>query len=141
MKETPTRRKFKQYDEVFKAYYGLTLAAIEMHDGKKYTQEIAAITRWEGDTIGLPFHFDYTNEEIARAVYLASTASHWQMFRVGLKGLSTPTKLFCLRHRWANRSTIYSEEELKLEEIRINNYLGALIRSGYLNAELYVARY
>ena len=72
--------------------------------------------------------------EVADAVYQSGDYMDWQMFRVGLKGLTTKDKLRAL---WC-RLTAY--EESATERVRVNNYIGALKRGGQLNDKLEIAK-
>lgn len=80
--------------------------------------------------------FDYTqptHEVVKHAVYEASDAKEWQLFRVSLKGVSTNTKINMLINYWN-----MNQNELTI--IRIWNYIGALRRGGQLNKELEVLK-
>lgn len=52
----------------------------------------------------------------------------WQIFRLGLKGLSTREKIDELR-RWLDDTTV-SSEEWALRKVQVVNYVNALKRGG-----------
>lgn len=94
--------------------------------------------------------FSWTNEQIHQAVYLASDAEEWQLFRVSLKGLTTREKLFLLLQRmerkvvginqgmFVNRMDYMAARDK--EQCRIDNYIGALVRGGQLSKTYEVVR-
>lgn len=73
--------------------------------------------------------------EIAYAVYESTGAGAWQQFRVSLKGFSTKVKLFRLEKRYDYGRINFSLAEQALERIRIDNYIGALVRGGQLHPQ------
>jgi hypothetical protein len=79
--------------------------------------------------------------EIRLAVYDAVTSESWQKLRVGMKGLETWQKLAVL-HSYLDDTDeyIYGVEECRHREIRVYNYLGALVRGGQLDHGLRVNR-
>ena len=98
----------------------------------------------------------YNQGEVHWAVYHSSTAEQWQVFRAGLKGLTTKQKLYMLEIllvrtdgavyvaglRDAPKGTNLTEaqKERDLNYIRVDNYLGALVRGGQLDASYCVQR-
>ena len=83
----------------------------------------------------------WTAAEIKYSVYEAPFTLDWQRFRVGIKGLPTPHKLFKLHQRY--RSFVEQEwDEMlaKIERCRIDNYILALKRAGALNDKLEVVK-
>lgn len=126
--------KFKEYDKKYSHLAGTALKIIENRTGYVSKRDIANYTSWNTEVWGK--YETYSREKISWAVYDSVSAEEWQKWRVALKGLSTKEKLYCLS--WI---LTYSEgSELKLMQIRVNNYLGALIRGGQLNLNLEVVR-
>ena len=77
-------------------------------------------------------HVDLYNKQVTDAqyaVYFAYGWENWQIFRLSIKGLSVGSKLVCLQGRWDN-----CDRSDPNERIRINNYLGALLRGGFEEA-------
>lgn len=102
----------------------MKLAAAHMFDLGKWPH---AVEKW-------------TNDQVRFAVYLAPSADEWQQFRVSLKGQSTAMKLARLDLRYlASQHTSFEGDKL-LEKIRIDNYLGALVRGGQLSIDLKIQR-
>lgn len=129
-------KRFKQFDTRYAHHVGTALKTIERHGGRVPREDIERCTEWDEATFGA-----YTIVEQVKvqwAVYEHPTAEEWQKFRVSLKGLSTKEKLYCLAWRLAQYNK--AEAIYRLELIRVNNYLGALIRGGQLNANLEVVR-
>lgn len=85
------------------------------------------------------FTEEYAATAIRHAVYKADGFEGWQEFRVSLKGLSTKEKLFCLEW-WYEGHVTTVETGRVVNLIRVNNYLGALKRGGFLNKELQVVK-
>lgn len=77
--------------------------------------------------------------DVTHAVYEAIGYDRWQRFRVALKGWSTQQKLYFLEQYW-EKYCLESCENMRIERIRVNNYIGALKRGGVLNADLQVVR-
>lgn len=76
----------------------------------------------------------WSREQIEDAVYTSPTAEEWQRFRVGLKACDTRVKLLRLHEMRDNTSEIlHGEEECLRRECRIDNYIGALMRGGFLS--------
>lgn len=85
-----------------------------------------------------PFEVEqWPQDRVQFAVYDASDAERWQLFRCSLKGLSTSDKLICL---WSRRSKYICTSQASIEKCRIDNYLGALVRGGLLNSEYEVIK-
>lgn len=124
-------KRFKDYDAKYAKLKGTALTCIEAALGKVHSSDISSITKW--DTTSLRY-VTYPPETVHWAVYEHCYAEEWQQFRVSLKGLSTKEKLYCLAWRWAHGSQTHEEE------VRINNYLGALIRGGCLSTTFEVIR-
>lgn len=132
-------KEFKDYDKKFGYLQGKTLAYEDddMHfdlEGAEYEDAwLEPVKQW-------------TREQIRHAVYFAPDAENWQRFRVSLKGFSTKQKLYRLQFRLAYMQRRCSGPEweesdmLQNEQIRIDNYIGALIRGGLLNQKLEVIK-
>ncbi len=90
----------------------------------------------------------YPQDQVLFAVYKAEDAHKWQLFRVALKGLTTQKKLLMLHFRYnylvieKRPNFIHSDEgrQIKIEQVRISNYIGAIVRSGHLNSRYEVVR-
>lgn len=80
-------------------------------------------------------------DKVIYAVYIAPDHEEWQQFRCSLKGQSTKMKLARLwTYIQTERSKAGSINQWSLAEIRVNNYLGALIRGGQMNTKGEVVR-
>lgn len=92
------------------------------------------------------FKEGYSQGTVSYAVYHTPDALEWQKFRVSLKGLNTYEKLYALMWYWdthveaANNMTMTQIQNVYHQTVRVNNYLGALKRSGHLNSELRVVK-
>lgn len=79
----------------------------------------------------------YSPQEVREAV----ADVYWQMFRKGLKGMSTPDKLDHLDAYRENRIKASSTETLpRTFEVQIDNYINSLKRGGLLTMTLEVNR-
>lgn len=123
--------KFKMYDDKYRHLMGTALKTIEKLSGKVAKSDIAMHDRWPHEP------GSYTMIQIHWAVYNSPDAEEWQRFRVSLKGLSTQEKLYCLAWRQVEERP---HDKLVLERIRVDNYIGALVRGGQLNSKLEVVR-
>lgn len=136
-----TSKRFRDYDKIFKPYSGKALEHIA------HLQEVptpqAIIDQIQGWPNTALFRESYPAEVIANAVYEGSEAYRWQMFRVSLKGLSIRQKLWALNWYW---TVFVSPADGKFRQaanneiIRINNYLGALKRGGFLDSNLKIIK-
>ncbi len=124
-------KRFKDFDVKFAAHRGTALSMIESRIGKEACRGINTITRWSCE--GLRY-ITYPPNTVHYAVYEHCYAEEWQKFRVSLKGLSTKEKLFCLMFYWEDSTKTHEVE------VRINNYIGALIRGGCLSTTFEVIR-
>lgn len=128
-------QRYKEYDKKYRQYEGTALARIKQFDNTVvHDAATVRIVRWKLDLF--PYITNYYREMIAGAVYNSDTSEAWQLFRVSLKGLTTQEKLYCLRWRYERAD----EDKREIEQVRINNYLGALIRGGFLSRELEVVK-
>lgn len=122
-------KEFKDYDKKF-AHLAGSAACKFLHVP---TGVVAKIEGWEHHVDG------YSQATINKAVYTSDTAEEWQLFRVSLKGLTTREKLYLLDKRYRARDDL-KPDEAYLEKVRIDNYIGALIRGGQLSMDLRVMR-
>lgn len=80
----------------------------------------------------------YSHAEIRDFVYFAEYAYCWQRFRVSLKGWNTKVKLARLQLRWEGclnfKGKGKSRDHLEIEFKRINNYIDALKRGGFIDS-------
>ena len=135
-------KEFKLYDKKYGKYMGTAVKSIRNERVVDYA-EISSIQQW-------PYMDRFTEEysiaTIRNAVYESGNDTEvWQKFRVSLKGLSTREKLFCLMDYWQIHVECGPGAYVQLVQyqnhvIRVNNYLGALKRSGHLDNSLRVAK-
>lgn len=69
----------------------------------------------------------FTREEIMKAI----EDSEWQKFRLSLKGTDTRTKVAALK-LYLHRLNGVPDKEYEQCEIRVQNYLNALARGGFI---------
>lgn len=124
-------QEFKEYDKKFSKNKGKTFknlggndSDIAFYQSKNSWYEFMPTWRY---TI-------HGREDIRHAVYKGDDAEAWQKFRVGLHGLTTRCKLWCLMTYYLQDRNDYAHR------IRVDNYLGALIRGGQLNDKLEVLK-
>ena len=89
-------------------------------------EEIQAITCWPFAIIVHP------QPTVQYAVYDSPKARDWQIFRIALKGLTTRQKLYQLRKRYREMLETIRADTFPVEQIQIDNYIGALQRGGQL---------
>lgn len=86
----------------------------------------------------------WAREFVLNAVYDVEDALQWQIFRAGLKGLTTQQKLFCLDlyRTYAEQAFNNSGDtaQWQIERCRVDNYIGALRRGGQLDANFRVVK-
>lgn len=134
-------KEFKEFDKKYSASKGKLMGyELSMQRSGNFDIRRAVIFTGWGYAVG-----QYTNEEIRHAVYFAEGAEDWQEFRVSQKGFSTKEKLYRLEKRWlhyCSGETSYPNQEVlsKLEQLRINNYIGALVRGGQLSTTHMIQR-
>lgn len=136
-------QRFKLYD---KKYSSLKNTIFENENLDK--QQLNNTSKWiYADQIVF-----WTQKQIAFAVYESESADQWQQFRVSLKGNLVRMKIHRLQKRYEeiNLHNIYKgivenigklgihykhelDNELVLEKIRIDNYIGALCRQRSLD--------
>lgn len=125
--------EFKKYDEEFANNKGKTFENICKVYGRPANEDWMDKKSWNDFFPGWQLVI-HGRSEILSAVYQAPGARDWQFFRVGLHGLSTNQKLWCLAWYYSQEPKDY------LHRIRIENYLGALVRGGQLNNRLEIQR-
>lgn len=129
-------KEFQAYNRKYAKLAGTALKWIQSYSGYvPSTEDIHKIDGWFDRFKG---HFTeaYDRHEIRYAVYgERGAAEKWQEFRVRLKGLNTKEKLYALRW-WLDCIEAIEPNDW----IRVNNYLGALKRSGHLDSNLKVAK-
>lgn len=136
-------KEFKGFDKKFAKLAGTALKTIVTIGGSIAQEDIRASDHWPWMD---SFDESYAMGNIAYAAYHAPDAPEWQKFRVSLKGLSTNEKMYALLWYWdtyvegANDVTMSQRQQRFHQIVRVNNYLGALKRSGHLNSELRVVK-
>lgn len=133
-------KEFKEFDKKYSKLAGTALNTI-----RATGHHVAFV-----DQIGCWKHIDRFTEDYSMgtinfAVYKAPGAEEWQKFRVSLKGLSCREKLYALQWYWDTHvacgvSAYSTSEDWARQLIRVNNYLGALKRGGFLNSRLEVIK-
>lgn len=126
-------QEFKLFDEKFKFNRGKTFSNICRVYGTPSVEDYINKKSWYDFMSGWEY-VTHGREEIRDAVYRHQSHESWQFFRVGLHGLSTQIKLYCLAWYWAQGNREW------VRKIRIDNYLGALIRGGQLNDRLEIMK-
>ena len=126
-------KEFKDFDTIFAANRAQTMNNIEKSHGKIAAEDWVDKKSWYEFAPNWVYQSSFVHSEISFAVYYSDDSEDWQKFRVGLKGLVTEAKLYCLA--W-----YYSQEPTELKRLRVNNYLGALVRGGQLNSDLKIVR-
>lgn len=128
-------QEFKDYDKVYSKFKGKFMAYETGQGFCEMMAEADSVTEWTYK-VG-----KYTNAEIRNAVYFAEGFEEWQKFRVSLKGFNTKEKLVRLWYRRGHFKCADATEGLAaLERLRIDNYLGALVRGGQLSTTHVVQR-
>lgn len=130
-------KEFKQFEQKYRHLAGTALKSIEAISGRIPRDDITAMTEWPHM---LYFTEAYSVGEIRHAVYESSGAENWQKFRVALKGLSCMEKLYALNWYWYRNIVSGTKGQAALQTVRINNYLGALKRGGFLDSQLRVIK-
>lgn len=141
-------KEFKQYDIKFSKYKNTIIENITYDE-----KDIESTLKW----IYKDESIYWTHAQVRFAVYQANSADEWQKFRVSLKGNSTRLKILRLQTRYelirqelynkyrfkikfGFEETIDLNDELVLEKIRIDNYIGALRRSKHLNTDCIIVK-
>ena len=129
-------KDFKGYDKKFRKFAGTALKQVLDAENQRMMQtHISVIDGW----YELRFEEGYSREKIRYCVYDSPDAEIWQKFRVSLKGLNTKEKLYCLVWWYWNAHNEYATDSHR-NLVRVNNYLGALKRSGHLDSKLKVSK-
>lgn len=126
---------FTKFERRFSHLKGTALQTITKSHGRIAQEDINETDHWPYLDIRFSPLKSLGREEIDSAVYKVPSAVEWQQFRVSLKGLATKEKLYCLLWRWLHHSADLDAIEREYELIRIQNYLGALVRGGHLNSD------
>lgn len=129
-------KEFQYFNKKYIHLAGTALKYIQTIGGSIAQEDIAACDHWP-DVYKELFREDYSQKTVHHYVYVADGADVWQKFRVGLKGLKTCEKLYCLMWYWERHSPSHSLHE---DAVRVNNYLGALKRGGFLDSNLHVIK-
>lgn len=124
-------KRFKEYDVELSQYKGTALYQIKQRGGSTAREDINEITGWDESVFGK--YTVYPQSEVQAAVYDTPDHLEWQKFRVGMKGMTSKEKLYCLQ--W-----LLVHDERQVTKVRVHNYLGALIRGGQLNAKLEIVQ-
>lgn len=115
-------KEFKLYD---KKYAHLKKGAVatpeEQEKAKSVTCWPAKVQQW-------------AQEDVQRAVYTCTTAEEWQQFRVKLKAVNTKIKLLRLAN-YVIEAARHTDVERVMRIIRVDNYIGALLRGGQLSSD------
>lgn len=131
-------KEFKNYDKLFAKDKGTAFWQLPLEYRQKRDPQgavIKSITCWTSlcHSYDKMAHFTeaYSHDQIRAATYEHPNSEHWQKFRVGLKGLATREKLWCLLmyRTWMCNAQPMWEDTI---HIMVNNYLGALKRGGQL---------
>jgi hypothetical protein len=124
-------KKFEEYNIKYKH-----LARTDAMEERHIREFASTLTAWTRNVVVQP-----QQSEVQYAVYEAPDHEEWQKFRCSLKGQSTRMKLARL-HLYLEKckADAGSIAEMRLAQVRVDNYLGALIRGGQLNTTLHVSR-
>ena len=127
-------KEFKDWDKAFSVgeiqYHRRLFLYDRVLDVK---EDVYSIERWK-------FGYEQPDrQQVKEAVYEQPDSREWQQFRVSMKGLSTKEKLFMLE-QWLLDSRADVGVPAYYDEVRVNNYIGALKRGGQLDNELNVRR-
>lgn len=133
-------KEFKDFDKLFSKHKGTAAAQL----GRKLTSADEAEFRYGWIDMGW---FEEVRDrkpqmdEIRLSVYDAPTSENWQKLRVGMKGLETWEKLAVLALYLDDTDEhIHGVVECRHREVRVFNYLGALVRGGQLDGNLRLVR-
>jgi hypothetical protein len=134
-------KQFEEFNRKYARLAGTALKTIRDHGGRIPQEDIDNMVEWPAD-FKANFTEAYDQTVINFVVYRADTADAWQRFRVSLKGLNTKEKLYALTWWWEQNvdPMNHTAEHVRFTQIRVNNYLGALKRSGHLDSNLRVAK-
>lgn len=78
----------------------------------------------------------WPQSQVQYCVYDAADAAKWQLFRVSMKNTTTVEKLKMLLAYFVDECFPYAQTDKvrwEREKVRIDNYIGALVRGGQLN--------
>lgn len=137
-------KEFQEYNKQFAKFAGTALIWIAHLDGYRDSPFVKQTSddfhQWPNE-FKKYYKASYTHAEVRSAVYEAYGAESWQQFRVRMKGLGTRNKLYCLAWWvYSHSHENYPGDMPPREWIRVNNYLGALVRGGQLDSDLRVRK-
>lgn len=121
-------KQFKNYDREFKS------AKITHPEQIRQLEMDAEDPAYDAWPFPMPV-LAANGREVDEAVY-GVDCRDWQKFRVSLKGLPTRVKIMRLTRRWIvneQHRTSLSLREYCVEQVRMQNYIGALRRGGLLD--------
>lgn len=125
-------KEFMDFNKKYK--HLIRTDAAEDNTMKAAANEMAKAGKWPHEVK------QWNHDQVRFAVYIAPSADEWQQFRVSLKGQSTAMKLARLDLRYLAAEHAPNQGDWELEKIRIDNYIGALVRGGQLNSSLEIQR-
>lgn len=130
-----TSKKFKEYDKKYRHLVNsFTLEELSKISEEHIEEHAAGLRKW-GFTPE-----PWTKKFIRYSVYEAADHEEWQQFRVSMKGQSTQVKIYRLISR-RTKAIIQGDSNRRDRELcRIDNYIGALVRGGFLNSKLEIVR-
>lgn len=122
-------KKFEEYNDKYRH-----LARRDSDESPDMQALASAVGAWKFEVKG------WSQTKVQHAVYHATDHEAWQQFRCSLKGQSTKMKLLRLALYKEGKEKLYANDaaQLELEHIRVDNYLGALVRGGQLSIDLKV---
>jgi len=126
-------QEFKDFDREFARNRGKTFDNICESHGKPANSDWQNISCFQ-DLIPNFYCIVHDARGIRNAVYFSPGAREWQFFRVGLHDLETRKKLYCLAWYFSQEPKNY------LRRIRVDNYLGALVRARVLDESLKILK-
>lgn len=115
-------KQFKEWDRKLRRYRGA-----QKLTNQAQLEAADTIKGWPHIVRG------WAQSRVQYAVYEGQGHEAWQMFRVGLHGLPTKHKLYRLLEYKVYHPSL-------MDEIRVDNYIGALVRGGQLSQDLQVIK-
>ena len=116
-------KEFKDFNKLY-----AQLIRTDAAEDNSMRMAAALMVRWQHLV-----NTNWTQAQIKLAVYEAPSSDEWQRFRVSMKGQSTAMKLARLDLRYVAAQNAPQEADWELEKIRIDNYILALRRGGFLD--------
>jgi hypothetical protein len=128
-------KDFKKYNVIFKEHRGKAIEYIaKLGFQLPWHMRWQDIDCWPAVDMKLPFVRAYSHDTVAYAVYQAEGFLEWQRFRVSMKTLSTRERIFALCWYWEQKRYQNNVAQVRIEAVRINNYVGSLIRAGMIQS-------